>query len=130
MENIAITCGFLLLTIVSFSQSSLIYNKRDVVEVQADNESCPECHTKMEIPISFGNEINKYELYSDYVHNLLDKDTIDQRDDIYLLTNGRCVFHRDNNILLISLKKFRYLKRSNVPTTISRGETQASSLYS
>lgn len=91
MENIAITCGFLLLTIVSFSQSSHIYIKRDTKGVQAvaDNESCPECYNSVEIPISFGNEINKFELYSDYVHNMLDKDTIDQRDDIYLLTNGK-----------------------------------------
>lgn len=86
MENIAITCGFLLLTIVSFSQSSHIYNKR---AVQADNESCPECNNSVEIPISFGNEINKFELYSDYVHSMLDQDTIDQRDDIYLLVNGK-----------------------------------------
>lgn len=85
MENIAITCGFLLLTIVSFSQSSHIY-KRDTV----DNESCPECNNNsLEIPISFGNEINKFELYSDYVHRMLDEDTIDQRDDIYLLVNGK-----------------------------------------
>lgn len=86
MDNIVIKCGFLLLTIVSFSTSSHIYTKRETGE----NESCPECNNNsLEIPISFGNEINKFELYSDYVHSMLDEDTIDQRDDIYLLVNGK-----------------------------------------
>uniref|UniRef100_A0A336MCE4 CSON015026 protein n=1 Tax=Culicoides sonorensis TaxID=179676 RepID=A0A336MCE4_CULSO len=87
MENIAITCGFLLLLIVSVSQSSHIYTKRDT-NIES-NESCPECNdNSLEIPISFGNEINKFELYSDYVQYMLDKESIDQRDDIYLLANG------------------------------------------
>ncbi|XP_063703338.1 platelet-derived growth factor subunit B [Culicoides brevitarsis] len=79
MEKIAIIIC-LLLTIVASSH----IRKR-----ATEGDSCPECDdNSLEIPISFGKELNKYELYSDYVHSMLDEDTIDQRDDIYLLVNG------------------------------------------
>lgn len=51
-----------------------------------DQPDCINCD--VEIPIELGNKINQYDTYSDFIQNMIDLDTIDQRDQIFLLANS------------------------------------------
>jgi len=57
--------------------------------VKSENEKssyCPGCN-QYDIPIDVGNTLNQYELYSDYIQDMIDISTIDPRDQLYLLAN-------------------------------------------
>lgn len=41
-----------------------------------------------DIPIDFGNKVNEFDTYADFIREMIDLNTIDQRDQVFLLGNG------------------------------------------
>lgn len=77
-----------------FCSVVLVMTLNSVVTASEDSQEIPTTQTadcigcNDEIPIEFGNEVNQVDTYADYVRNFIDLDTVDQRDQIFLLGNG------------------------------------------